>query len=142
MKNLLLKLNKKDTFFVLLAPISFISVLFLNRIIENIITNNNIMEFTPALYFSRLVFLILSILITLYTLKILRIFNKIYLNAKKSYYLTFAFSALFILYICSFIHPLNMGIFFIEVFIPSLSINIVITYIINLLITHKVSQYH
>jgi len=129
MKNIFSKTNKKDLFFILLAPVSFVSTFFLSGIIESIIKEPNTIT-----YLNKGTTLLLLFLISIFSIKISNITKSIYENKKKSYILTLFLVILAGLYLISFIHPIAKGIFFLEVFIPSLIINIVLTYIITLII--------
>lgn len=128
MKNIFSKTNKKGLFIILLAPVSFLSTLFLSEIIQNIIKEPN-----SIFYLDRISSFILLILMSLFSIFVFETFKNIYENKKKSYILTTISVILINLYIISFIHPTGQGVFFLEVFIPSLIINMVLTYIITLI---------
>lgn len=130
MKNIILKTNKKDLFFILLAPVSFLSTLFLSKVIQNIIKEPN-----DIFYLDRLTSFVLLILLSVFSIIVFETVKKICDNKKRSNFLTTILIILQVLYVVSFIHPTGQGIFFIEIFTPSLIINMVLTYIITLVIS-------
>lgn len=129
MKNIFSKTNKKGLFIILLAPVSFLSTLFLSEIIQNIIKEPNFI-----FYLDRISSFILLILMSLFSIFAFETFKNICENKKKLYILTIISVILINLYIISFIHPTGQGVFFLEVFITSLIINIVLTCLITLII--------
>jgi len=129
MKNIFSKTNKKGLFIILLAPVSFLSTLFLSDIIQNIIKEPN-----SIFYLDRISFFILLILMSLFSILVFETFKNTCENKKKSYILSAISIILIGLYIISFIHPTGQGVFFLEIFMPSLIINIILTYFITLII--------
>lgn len=126
MKNLISKSNKKELFWFLLAPISFVSIFYLSRIIENIIGEPN-----HITYLNRFVVFIILILISIFSVFIYRSAKNVCENKNRSTTLTTVLVILEIWYVVSFIHPTGQGIFFLEVFIISLIVNIILTLIIS-----------
>lgn len=129
MKNIISKTNKKELFWLLLAPVSFVSIFYLSPIIEN-----SIGEPISVFQIGRLTFFILLILISLFSVSIFKVAKKIVDDKKKPCFLIIALVIIESLYVTSFIHPTGQGIFFLGVFIPSIIINTILTYIITLII--------
>lgn len=129
MKNIISKANKKELFWFLLAPVSFISIFYFSAIIENIIGEPN-----QIIYLNRFMVFIILIIISIFSVFVFNATKNVCENIKGSIVLTTILIILGIFYIVSFIHPTGQGIFFWEVFMPSLIINIILTYIITLII--------
>lgn len=130
MKNIFSKIDKKELFWFLLAPVSFISIFFLTGIIQNVVKEPNTIT-----YLNKGILLLLLILISIFSIKTSNITTKVCESNRKQCILATSLIILAGLYIVSFIHPTGQGIFFLEVFIPSLIINMVLTYIITLVIS-------
>lgn len=129
MKNIFSKINKKELFLFLLAPVSFISIFYLSVIIENIIGEPN-----QITYLNKFIVFIILTIISIFSIFVFNVTKNVCENKKGSIVLTTILITLEIFYIVSFIHPTGQGIFFLEVFIPSLIINTILTYIITLII--------
>lgn len=129
MKNIFSKINKKELFLILLAPVSFISIFFLTGIIQNVIR-----EPIFLVYINRLILFVLLILISIFSIKISSVITKIFENKKRACILRTIWIISACLYLVSFVHPTGQGIFFLEVFVLSLVINLLLTYTIALII--------
>ncbi len=131
MKNIISKTNRKELFWFLLAPVSFISIFYLSIIIESVVGEPN-----HITYLNKFIVFIVLILISMFSIYVFNTTRNV-CNKNNSIILTAIFVTLEVLYIISFIHPISQGIFFLEVFILSLIINIILTYIISLFIKHS-----
>lgn len=129
MKNIISKANKKESFWLLLAPVSFVSIFYLSTIIKNIVG-----EPSHITYLNRFIVFIVLTLISIFSILVFNATKNVCKNKKNSVILTTILVVLEVLYIISFIHPTGQGIFFLEVFVPSSIINLLLTYIITLII--------
>ena len=129
MKNIISKTNKKELFWLLLAPVSFVSIFYLSVIIENIIGEPNYIT-----YLNRLIIFIILIIISIFSVFVFNATKNVCENKKGSVVLTVILLILEVFYIISFIHPTGQGVFFLKVFIPSLIINTILTYTVTLII--------
>lgn len=128
MKNIISKTNKKELFWFLLAPVSFISIFYLSTIIENVIW-----EPSNITYLNKFIVFVILVLISIFSISIFNATKNVCEYKKSSIVLTTIFIILEVFYIVSFIHQTGQGIFFLNVFIPSLLINIVLAYVLTLI---------
>ncbi len=125
MKNLTIK-----ELFVALLPLSmFVSTFFMIRVLGNAFG-----EPTEIFYMNRLSFIVISVLTAVMAYAILTVMKKIYTNTKQVYVGTAILTALFIYFNSTFIHPVGVGIFFLELYIPSLFINGVFAFLLSIVV--------
>jgi DNA mismatch repair ATPase MutL len=125
---ILKNLTLKETFLLLLTPVSFVSIFTLTTLLQGI------KEFS-FMYFNRPLFVVLVLLISIYVIAISKVIEKVFSQSTvwTRQLVLFIYTVLGIYYVSTFLHPAKQEVFFLNIFGMSLGINILLCLIIALI---------
>lgn len=126
-KKIFLNLNKKQEFIIIFSLVCFISSFFTVRVLGSYLG-----EPADVFYFGRLIFIILAMLTTIISLVTFKFF--------KSFSISLFIGVLFAYYLSTFLSSYNPSIFYINILLPSLTINAFIALVFSVLASKMIVQ--